>query len=70
MQTSTLDRIETTVCPQCEGTLVSGTCVNVNCSTAVEEATKDAGRKTAKATGDATVVRREPRSFNLSGRVD
>lgn len=68
--TSTLEHA-TQTCDRCEGRLVSGVCVNVSCDAAVESATADASRTTAKAGGRAAVVERtQPRAFNLSGNVD
>lgn len=67
--TTTLEHA-TQTCEKCEGRLVSGVCVNVNCDAGVEAATAEASRTTAKAGGRAAVVQRQPRAFNLSGNVD
>lgn len=58
---------------ECGGHKVDGVCLNVNCSVAQAEATKDAARSTAKSTAPGaktTTVESVPRSFNISGRVD
>lgn len=61
---------------ECCGNLVDGVCLNVNCIKAQETATATATRTTAKVAvpgakvGSRTVRRPDPRSFNISGRVD
>lgn len=67
-----------TKCDDCGGRVIDGTCLNVNCGKAQAAATEDATRSTAKvavagATATGKTVSRqkpEPRSFNISGRVD
>lgn len=44
----------------------SGVCVNVDCSTAQEQATRAAQRQTAKATAAAA----QPSAWTSTGRVD
>lgn len=56
-----------TTCLTCGGTILDGTCLNVNCSVAQDEATAEAARDTAKATAKA---RPAPRAVNLRGNVD
>lgn len=53
----------------CGATMIDGTCLNVDCSAAQTAATKDAVRDTAKVAVKGA-KQPEPRSFNISGRVD
>lgn len=59
---------------ECGTLMINGQCLNADCSAAQAAATEDATRTTAKvavAGARATETKRpDPRSFNISGRVD
>lgn len=61
--------LQETNCPECGNTTEGGICLNVNCCTAQDQATRQAARSTAK-TSAAAAAMREPRAFTSAGRVD
>jgi len=57
-------------CPECSELLSDGgTCLNVECRRAQEQATRSATRETAKAT-TAAAAGSAPQAWTRSGRVD
>lgn len=64
--------IEDVRCPDCgEIESAEGTCLNINCSRAVRQATAGAGRATHKATAaTGSTSKDQPNAFTHSGRVD